>query len=481
MIIVLPYCHKDADGALNLLRWMRELDGQIRHSCLLVAAAGLPKEKIGAITEAARLAFQNVIPVQTTTIDNRPWPCAPNTMFRCTLGWAKQHLRGSYFWWHEPDCIPLVASWADALEAEYLFAKRPFMGAIADLPTPHLTGCAMYPANVAFYNKEMTQADRKAFDCVEPLKTLAFSHHTALFHHQWRDWDGSPVPTFQNVEKLKLLRPGAVVFHRCKDQTLIERLRERKSKLAESAKPSMTERVASFIRESIVPEPKPITLAKPIVYTYYDRLAGMAPANGLLDLWQEKWTAQGWQPIILSEKDAKRVRGYGKFLSAIHKLPTVNHRGYEDACYLRHLAMVNRGGGFLTDYDVLPVNAPPPICSGEATTLLEPTRVPCALVATKDGYGELARLFADYRPTEADVCNGSAHVSDMVIIRKTDLPIVPLCVEYLCSGTTTRDELGEGWRTSAMIHFSTGSLRKRGFTEHDKVKVIHDVLAELKS
>lgn len=452
---------------------MRELDGQSRHSCLLVAAAGLPKETTSAIALAARVAFINVIPVQTTTVDNRPWPCAPNTMFRCTLGWAKKHLKGKYFWWNEPDCIPLVSGWADALESAYLSAKRPFMGAIADLPTPHLTGCAMYPWNVAFYNKEMTLADRKAFDCVDAIKTLAFSHHTALFHHQWRDWDGSTVPTFQSVEKLKLLRTGAVIFHRCKDQTLIERLRERKAK-SEPSKPSITERVASFVRESIDLQ------ARPIIYTYYDRLAGMAPANGLLDLWKEKWSAQGWKPVVLSEKDAKRTaRDYAKFLSAIHRLPTVNHRGYEDACYLRHLAMANRGGGFLTDYDVLPVNAPPPICSGETTTLLEPTRVPCAIVSTREGYGALAKMFTEYKLTEEDIYNGSPHVSDMTIIRKTDLPIIPLCVEYLCSGSATHDDPGDGWRNAKMIHFSTGSLRKRGFTWSDKVKVIQDVLNEL--
>ena len=480
MMIVIPWCHKDADGTLNLLHWMRELDGQSRHSCLLVAAAGLPKEKIGALVEAARAAFQNVIPVQTTMIDNRPWPCGPNTMFRCTLGWAKQHLPGRYFWWNEPDCIPLVPGWADALEAEYLFAKRPFMGVMADLPTPHLTGCAMYPSNVAFYNKEMTLADRKAFDCVEPLKTLAFTHHTTLVHHQWNDWDGSTVPSFQSVDKLKLLRPGAVIFHRCKDQSLVERLRERRAKLAEPSKPpSLAARAVSFVRERVAPEPKPSDASKPIVYTYYDRLTGLSPANGLLDFWQEKWAAQGWQPLVLSEKDAKRVPGYVKFLSAIHRLPTVNHRGYEDACYLRHLAMVHRGGGFLTDYDVLPVNCPPPICSGEATRILEPTRVPCAVVATRDGYGELARLFTEYQPTDADVYNGAPHVSDMTIIRQSQIPVIPLCVEYLCSGSTQRDDPGEGWRTAAMIHFSTGSLTKRGFTASDKVKVIKEVLEEL--
>ena len=95
-----------------------------------------------------------------------------------------------------------------------------------------------------------------------------------------------------------------------------------------------------------------------VVYTYFeDQGMGDEPA---LEVWRDVWAKAGWDPVVLSQKDAERHPRYDEMVRRFSEYPTVNVPGYELACYLRYLAMAVVGGGFMTDYDVINVNVPPP-------------------------------------------------------------------------------------------------------------------------
>lgn len=196
----------------------------------------------------------------------------------------------------------------------------------------------------------------------------------------------------------------------------------------------------------------------------------------LLDLWSEKWRGKGFEPRILSESDAKTHPGYSQFRDRIMRYPTVNNRQYELACYLRHMAMAATGEQLLVDYDVLPnpkvesINLP----EGQRLLLLEPTRVPCAVLADQDGFSDICDLLYEFVPV------GQKHVSDMTIIRGSTLPVAdpPICVEHLDSGKPIENDPGDGWKTAPLIHFANYSFSKLGW-HGDKADLITRGLSSL--
>jgi len=504
VLVVLGYCRKDTPQAINLLRWMAELDGlQTKHELLLVAAAELSDSTLKQVADTSRLAFATVTTIKPVKSIENGWPGACNHLFRTAATYVARANKWDYWQWIEPDCIPLSQDAFNKIEAAYVQHGKPFMGNTVHDPVDHLPGNAIYPADIKKFNPFIMQVMRKgakeiAWDCVKPELTLRHTANSNLFQHVWVQQGTEHSQTFKDARSLKLLRKDAVFFHRNKDHTLIARLRERRAGIVTA--PTLIERVREWVKpqervarmEEIASEfhadvtkaieSTPVNGPAPPIYTYFDKLFGFPDQSKLIELWQRLWSEQGWSPVILGEKDAKKGRMYAKLLNAVMKLPTCNHRGYENACYMRHLAMANRGGGLLTDYDVMPVDFTPLAATmGQPLTLLEPTRVPCAVAGTAEGYADVVRRLIDYQlDPSVDVYQGKPHVSDMEILRKTVLPFSNLCVEYLCSGRSVPNDPGDGWRRAKMIHFSAASLGQRGKDAVDKVKVIEEVLEELR-
>ena len=77
--------------------------------------------------------------------------------------------------------------------------------------------------------------------------------------------------------------------------------------------------------------------------------------------------------IVLSLEDAKKHPEYAALRARIEKLPLGGNREYDMACYLRWLAMVGAGGGWMSDYDAVPLrfSPPPALPNGGAFTGFE--------------------------------------------------------------------------------------------------------------
>lgn len=227
MIVALAFCDNDMANAIDVLGWMRELDGQhTRHQCVLVGSKGMNRDKLDAVHAAARGAFQTVHFIQPFMPDERGWPMSCNTLFKAAASYIEQTLNLPWFW-NEPDCIPLKPAWLDALEADYLGCRKPFMGTMFSKPWPHITGTAVYPPSVRRHSQKMALASIKPWDVIDAVEIIRKAHQTQLIQHSWGDVATNTPPTFPNLESLKQIRPQAVVFHRCKDGSLIKRLRER--------------------------------------------------------------------------------------------------------------------------------------------------------------------------------------------------------------------------------------------------------------
>ena len=156
-----------------------------------------------------------------------------------------------------------------------------------------------------------------------------------------------------------------------------------------------------------------------VVYTYFeDQGMGDEPA---LEVWRDVWAKAGWDPVVLSQKDAERHPRYDEMVRRFSEYPTVNVPGYELACYLRYLAMAVVGGGFMTDYDVINVNVPPPpTCDwlpndGAFTT--HEKFVPSVATGTAAEFDRVVNEFYDVDVDAVLQATGSGdnQVSDMIL------------------------------------------------------------------
>jgi hypothetical protein len=202
------------------------------------------------------------------------------------------------------------------------------------------------------------------------------------------------------------------------------------------------------------------------VFTYYDDFKGRK--EPLIDLWKESWSKHGWNPTVLKPEDAERHPNYSLFVKAVSRLPTVNHKKYELACYVRHLAMGVVGGGLLTDYDVMCYGFTPQAMAGIETKhagenficTLQNRGVPCAIYGRPAGFEWLCSKMMSWPASNHRIEQGRPHVSDMIICQRLKFHREDVCAHYLA----------DGWESALLVHFSSGQCQ--GGTKPELIRAV---------
>lgn len=83
----------------------------------------------------------------------------------------------------------------------------------------------------------------------------------------------------------------------------------------------------------------------------------------MLETWEESWQAAGFRTKILTLQDAEKHPVFQTYVSELEKVPLLGSGGtgknalYNALCFYRWLAMATvEGGGWMCDYDVLPLH-----------------------------------------------------------------------------------------------------------------------------
>ena len=194
------------------------------------------------------------------------------------------------------------------------------------------------------------------------------------------------------------------------------------------------------------------------IYTYYDYVNDdhKATASVMLEHWRRSWSAQGWNPVILNKNHARSHPLYESFLNRILEYPTINPLEYEQACYLRWLAVAEQGGGFMSDYDV--VNYSWRAREPTAKMLLYEVHAddelitPSVVGGTESGFQNVcAAICAAPIQNLGQILNDQHHVSDMLILQH-------YAATGLYAATRTVRQYGEdGWEHAPLVHYSHGS------------------------
>lgn len=236
LLVVIPFHQGDVLTAADTLNWMRQLNGSKDNPCLLVADSKTGLKAVDSVITIAKMAFDRVS-ITFAKDCSGGWPIAANKMFKHAAAYVAQREHCSFFWC-EPDCIPLRTDWIRDLGNAYAKCGKDYMGALVPcdkqgMPSTHLNGNAVYPHDV-FVRLGKELDSESAFDIACAELIVPNAANTPLIHHFWGRKDLAP--TFvenrkredpENTMTISNIPRSAALFHRCKDRTLTELLRER--------------------------------------------------------------------------------------------------------------------------------------------------------------------------------------------------------------------------------------------------------------
>lgn len=108
---------------------------------------------------------------------------------------------------------------------------------------------------------------------------------------------------------------------------------------------------------------------RPVMYTFFHRIdpkkrgTGMDDAadNVMMKAWKEEWNKGGYDTKVLDLNDAKKHPKFKEYEAELKKVPMRGRGGkgvnryYNELCFYRWLAMSAVGGGWMSDYDVIPL------------------------------------------------------------------------------------------------------------------------------
>lgn len=315
LLCVIAFCGKDAHATEELLKWIEELGGCQNHHCLLVADNKVEPRQRAFIKMRAESCFASaeeiefVEPPLPEVLKWPPWRFYANQMFLR----AAEHIFVNYrlpFLWLEADAVPMRMGWLDTIANSYYGQPKRFHGPIiiagenrpAHWPEKHMAGVAVYPMTAVHVLRPYCGGEH-TWDLGAGNDVVPKASKCRLIQHSYgpSEEDGW---TFEardgklsctNSTNGFAIREDAVLFHRCKDGSLIRALRELKA--IEDKKPKLPGKIL-FTQGEMCPNQLPQDDSQ----ITSGGIVNPAPPR------PEKYSAAAFADAIKSEPSAFRAR-----------------------------------------------------------------------------------------------------------------------------------------------------------------------------
>lgn len=234
MLATFSVCRKDSRLLIDLLNWIEVLGPQRDHVALLVCDAATPfDDVIEARTIADRIFKGTEVITNDVSVDG--WVEGPKSLFLTAAQWAQNN--GVPFLQIDSDAIPLKAGWLDEIDAAYKACGKPYMGHLfkseqEGLPPMLMSPIAVYPPTAYAELKDIVSKPLHHWDVEMAPVVVPQCADTGLIHHIFGEMDNPPTFAEKAVFGTAVFQPeqikkSAVIFHRNKDGTLIDLLRQR--------------------------------------------------------------------------------------------------------------------------------------------------------------------------------------------------------------------------------------------------------------
>lgn len=451
LLVVIQYYEGDKQAAEELGSLIADLERvRNRNTDIMIFARHDATEYDRTIRTKLEAKFDKVYFQRCRRKDAKNYPFAANEMFYDLVTLLAQFApwKDDYFAFLnlESDCTPLHPGWIGELVDQFQIAKARGYSAVGHLhgnPIDHMNGVAVYA--IDFWKKvgagKLNGGNpQSAYDVDHAKDILPHASDTPYMMLSFKRPTISPTDLFKhhkgNVEP--------AIYHGVKDDSARVAVR------------------AKHIEFSAVQEKT--------VFTYFQS-PGHVGANeqkAILTAWKEAWQSRGWNPVVLTFREASQNSMLAEFSKAVKKFPDVKSLDM----WLRWLALETIGGGFLVDYDVVPARFTPaqlrkynelaPFSTFAATG----DETLSAAQFSREKIVEWVTVMSRY-----DVQPGDKIVTDRTIF------------ERLFADPVNRDQhpitlaFGEpGWKEAAMIHFSDEAVLKHGVKGERKSTTIERYL-----
>jgi len=241
MIVVAPFCIKDCESIHKNITWSYELEGKLPYTVMLSYDSDVPPDWVDKIHSIAECAFEKVLLFKYGEwMGNPQWPNPQNYAFQKVCWEIINKYKEPFLFW-EPDAVPIRKGWLTDLEKAYQNCGKAFLGhvvhGVMHSTSMHLNGVAIYPPNPHEYSVAMMIPPVGiAWDVAGSIDgVVQNARHTKLIMNVWEiDAKNRPcthggiVPSFPDQQTVDdVVDFDACLFHRNKDLSLVDRLRER--------------------------------------------------------------------------------------------------------------------------------------------------------------------------------------------------------------------------------------------------------------
>jgi len=231
--VVLPVHAGDIAQAIHHAQWLRQLSGgqKWRHEAIVAFDKSCPVVPLNAFETVLRTCFENVSSITYEKPSFQGWPHAANWMFQ-SIAWKMLDQKHSWLLLEADACV-LRRDWLDQLQEGYELCGKNFFG-------PHVRGMG-HANGVMIYPPETPKLIPSAMTCVQQAWDYACSPEmmpdcadaSHLLQHGWSvigedlsEVGGGQIPTNFTPDRCRRwLKTSAVIYHRVKDNSLIEALR----------------------------------------------------------------------------------------------------------------------------------------------------------------------------------------------------------------------------------------------------------------
>lgn len=451
LLIVVPYYEGDKRDAEDLLNLICDLERVRAKDADIMVYARFDALPIANSTRD-RLAdkFEKVHLHTCRRRDGLGYPFGPNQMFFDIVSMLGQQANwsNSYyaFLFLETDAVPTRPGWMTELGDAFKRAEgdrgKSAIGYIHNNPTMHMNGVAVYGTDI--YRR--VPGDKLgggnpqiAFDIEKAPILLPMAEDCPLFHFEFKR------PTITPAEVFMARRNGVApaIFHGVKDG---------------SARAAVRARHVSFTDTA--------SAVRPPVFTYYHPVnaAHEGENQSILRLWAQAWRARGFNPMVLSARDAVKNQHYAAFFAAIQRFPTVLEKQTQLNRFLRWLALETQGGGLMTDYDVLPSRILASIFPGmTGFHLARPSMGSLGMAyADKPSIAKWLDRIQNYEPQPTDMIGDRRDVSDLNVMSHcaTQDGVIP--EDWMKSFSEP------GWVEAPVVHFTKRAIERSSMRNERK-------------
>lgn len=221
MTIFLPVHDGDKHLAVRNLEHALQLEkGRVEFKAVVHHEQGC---EVAEVVDAAKAYFASVIDhAYPKWTGKRDWPWPQNNAWTRAARLVEETVKDSWFWW-EADAVPLRAGWLYSIYDAVNGTKRPLAGASVSFGgVNYASGVGVYPQNPSEVMPHAMTGYGDSWDRIAGKfdQIIGKTHDiSSLIQHV----PDCPNTHFENREDLvRKISPTTVIFHKCKDGSLID-------------------------------------------------------------------------------------------------------------------------------------------------------------------------------------------------------------------------------------------------------------------